>query len=125
MSGGAEKALLNHLWPGNVRELRYCIERAYVLTSGNLLDAQVLFDEGGPPAATETADERYISLSNYLQECERKYLLQDLTRHDWQMTLTARDIGISRKNLWERLRRLKLAVPARVLREEVSDGDPN
>jgi len=108
----------------DVRELRHCIELAYVLTSGNLLDAQVLFDEGEARPDAEAAGERYISLSNYLQECERKYLLQELTRHDWQMTLTARDIGISRKNLWERLRRLKLAVPARVLREEVSDADP-
>ena len=39
--------------------------------------------------------------------------LQELTRHDWQMTKTASAIGISRKKLWERLRRLGLTVPAR------------
>jgi DNA-binding NtrC family response regulator len=58
------------------------------------------------------------TLSNCLEECERQYLLQELTRHDWQMTKTASAIGISRKNLWERLRRLNLTVPARVLRQE-------
>ena len=47
------------------------------------------------------------TLSNCLEECERQYLLQELTRHDWQMTKTASAIGISRKNLWERLRRLE------------------
>ena len=45
LSPGAENALLTHLWPGNVRELRHCIERAYVLTPGTLLDPAVLFDE--------------------------------------------------------------------------------
>ena len=45
LSGGAEQVLLAHLWPGNVRELRHCIERAYVLTPGTVLDPHTLFDE--------------------------------------------------------------------------------
>ena len=64
------------------------------------------------------------TLSNCLEECERQYLLQELTRNDWQMTKTANDIGISRKNLWERLRRLNLTVPTRVLREEDEQAPP-
>jgi DNA-binding NtrC family response regulator len=122
LSPGAEKALLNHLWPGNVRELRHCIERAYVLTPGNTLDPHVLFDEeqacGDCGMAVNCVGVERPTLSNCLEECERQYLLQELTRHDWQMTNTASAIGISRKNLWERLRRLNLTVPARVLREE-------
>jgi DNA-binding NtrC family response regulator len=55
------------------------------------------------------------TLNNCLEQCERQYLLQELTRNDWQMAKTAAAIGISRKNLWERMRRLKLAVPARAL----------
>jgi DNA-binding NtrC family response regulator len=122
LSLGAEKALLNHLWPGNVRELRHCIERAYVLTPGNTLDPHVLFDEeqacGDCGVAVNCVGVERPTLSNCLEECERQYLLQELTRHDWQMTKTAGAIGISRKNLWERLRRLNLTVPARVLRQE-------
>ena len=122
LSPGAERALLNHLWPGNVRELRHCIERAYVLTPGNTLDPNVLFDEeqacGDCGVAANCAGVAQPSLSNCLEECERQYLLQELTRHDWQMTKTAAAIGISRKNLWERLRRLNLTLPARVLRQE-------
>jgi DNA-binding NtrC family response regulator len=122
LSSGAEKALLNHLWPGNVRELRHCIERAYVLTPGNTLDPHVLFDEeqacGDCGVALNCVGVKRPTLSNCLEECERQYLLQELTRHDWQMTKTASAIGISRKSLWERLRRLNLTVPARVLRQE-------
>jgi DNA-binding NtrC family response regulator len=122
LSSGAERALLNHLWPGNVRELRHCIERAYVLTPGTTLDPHVLFDEeqasGDYGVTVNCAGVERPTLSNCLDECERQYLLQELTRHDWQMTKTAAAIGISRKNLWERLRRLNLTLPARVLRQE-------
>jgi DNA-binding NtrC family response regulator len=122
LSNGAEKALLNYLWPGNVRELRHCIERAYVLTPGNTLDPQVLFDEeqafGDCGVAANCVGVKQPTLSTCLEECERQYLLQQLTQHDWHMTETATAIGISRKNLWERLRRLSLSVPARVLSEE-------
>jgi DNA-binding NtrC family response regulator len=124
LSPGAEKALLNHLWPGNVRELRHCIERAYVLTPGTTLDPQVLFDE--EQACSECGvgvncvGVKQPTLSNCLEECERQYLLQELTRHEWRMTETASAIGISRKSLWERLRRLGLTLPARALRHEES-----
>ncbi|HXX85085.1 MAG TPA: sigma-54 dependent transcriptional regulator [Casimicrobiaceae bacterium] len=121
LSPGAEKAMLNHLWPGNVRELRHCIERAYVLTPGNTLDPNVLFDEeqacGDCGVGVNCVGVARPTLSNCLEECERQYLLQELTRNDWQMTKTAAAIGISRKNLWERLRRLGLTVPAQALRE--------
>lgn len=122
LTPGAEKALLNHLWPGNVRELRHCVERAYVLTPGNTLDPQVLFDEeqacGDCGIGVNCVGVERPTLSNCLEECERQYLLQELTRYGWQMSKTAAAIGISRKNLWERLRRLNLTLPARVLRPE-------
>jgi len=89
----------------------------------------VLFDEeqacGDCGVGVNCVGVERPTLSNCLEECERQYLLQELTRHDWQMTKTASAIGISRKNLWERLRRLKLTVPARVLREEDEQPSPN
>jgi DNA-binding NtrC family response regulator len=61
------------------------------------------------------------TLENCLEECERQYLLQELTKHDWQMSRTASAIGISRKNLWERLRRLGLTASARALRQALEE----
>ena len=127
LSPGAESALLTHLWPGNVRELRHCIERAYVLTPGTLLDPQVLFDEekvcGDCGFGSSCIGVNRPSLASCLEECERQYLLQELTRHDWQMAKTALAIGISRKNLWERLRRLNLTVWHKAIREGVERRD--
>ena len=117
LTAGAEKALLAHLWPGNVRELRHCIERAYVLTPGDQLDPQVLFDDGSATVIDAVPEPN--TLGRYLEACEREYLVKELARHDWQMATTAQAIGISRKNLWERLRRLQLLLPKRSL-----DRDP-
>ena len=89
----------------------------------------MLFDEeqacGDCGVAVNCVGVEHPTLSNCLEECERQYLLQELTRHDWQMTKTASAIGISRKNLWERLRRLNLTVSARVLRQEGEHGPPD
>ena len=128
LAPAAERAILNHLWPGNVRELRHCIERACVFTPGTILDPDVLFDEdqacGDCGVAVNCAGVGKPTLSNCLEECERQYLLQELSRNDWQMAKTAAAIGVSRKNLWERLRRLNLAVPANVLRQEGKEPPP-
>jgi DNA-binding NtrC family response regulator len=47
-----------------------------------------------------------MSLNDYLQRCERHYILEVLDQQGWQMNRTAVALGISRKNLWERMRRL-------------------
>ncbi len=107
LSRGAERALTSYPWPGNIRELRHCIERAWILTEGENLEAEALFEE---------ASLRHISshqagegLSDYLQACERMYVLRALERNNSQIGATAADLGISRKNLWEKMRKLKIS----------------
>lgn len=56
-----------------------------------------------PAVAEPLASE---SLNEYLMACEREYLLRTLERHDGHMTHAAEALGITRKTLWEKLRRL-------------------
>jgi transcriptional regulator with PAS, ATPase and Fis domain len=49
------------------------------------------------------------TLSDYLERCERYFILETLDRHGWQIGATAKVLGISRKSLWERMRRLAIA----------------
>lgn len=88
-----------------MRELKHAIERAYILSASTELTVQDLFEDATltqypGSAATE------IDLSRYLQECERRYILQALDRHQRHMGNTAAALGISRKNLWEKMRKL-------------------
>jgi DNA-binding NtrC family response regulator len=104
----AEQALLAYEWPGNVRELKHCLERACILSTEETLDPGALF-EG---AATNGAAGGAGSLGAYLADCERAYILQTLERHAWHMGQTASALGISRKNLWEKMKRLGINGPS-------------
>ncbi len=99
-----EQALLNYSWPGNVRELKHAVERACILSSGPLLGAEAFFGdslEGEVPKPHVSE-----SLTEYLMACERDYLTMTLERHSGHMTHAAEALGITRKTLWEKLRRL-------------------
>jgi hypothetical protein len=57
-----------------------------------------------------------------LEECERQFLLSSYgTTGGWPRP--PRPSGSDRKNLWERLRRLKLTAPEHALRQEMESGN--
>ena len=107
LSPQAEQALLAYPWPGNVRELRHCIERACIVSSAEVLEPGDLFEQDSPalsPPAT-------ASLGSYLDECERSYIVRALAANDGRIAQTAASLGISRKNLWEKMKKLDIGAP--------------
>jgi DNA-binding NtrC family response regulator len=102
----AEQALLDYPWPGNVRELKHCLERACILSQQSELSAELLFDElpASPADVLSTAE----SLSEYIHSCERKYINNCLRINSGHITETAASLGISRKNLWEKMKKLEI-----------------
>ena len=103
-----EQALLDYPWPGNVRELKHAVERACILSTGPLLEAEAFFGDTLDGAGAAGSPPLSQSLADYLMACERDYLLMMLERHEHHMTHTAEALGITRKTLWEKLRRLGL-----------------
>jgi DNA-binding NtrC family response regulator len=55
-----------------------------------------------PPAAGSATD---LPLADYLSRSERDYIHEALARHQGRVGATATALGISRKTLWEKLRR--------------------
>jgi two-component system response regulator AtoC len=104
-----EQALMNYAWPGNIRELRHAVERAWILSSGPLLDTEAFFGDRFDEYSSSQS-RAFASLAEYLMGCEREYLLMTLERNDWHITHTADALGITRKTLWEKMRRLDLKV---------------
>ena len=100
----AEAALIAHGWPGNIRELHHLIERACILTAGTTLMSSDLFDFTPHDSSSIVAD-RASNLTDYMQACERLHILNALHEHQWQMTNTAEALNISRKNLWEKIKK--------------------
>lgn len=99
------RALLDRPWPGNVRELKHCLERACVLFPDGPLTAKALFGEI-QPAVLADEDGPAGNLGNYLEAREREFIEKALYEHSGRIADTAATLGISRKNLWEKMRKL-------------------
>ena len=104
----AEARLATYGWPGNVRELQNRLERACIVCARNMLFSSDIFEEEGsePSAITETD----TPLDSYMAACENAFLRAALMQHQGRISETAQAIGISRKSLWEKMRRHAIAV---------------
>jgi transcriptional regulator with PAS, ATPase and Fis domain len=104
LSGEAVEALSSYDFPGNVRELRNIIEHA-VLTSN-----QDVIEPGGLPeylrSATRLMQSRKTKPS--LAELEAVYIREVLEHTRGNKTRAAEILGISRKNLYEKMRRYNI-----------------
>jgi DNA-binding NtrC family response regulator len=90
-------ALAAHPFPGNVRELANALERAVILCEGNVITPDLLALGTATAAGPEIADlEKSASLTDYF----KSYVLEHQT--EMSETELARNLGISRKALWER-----------------------
>jgi DNA-binding NtrC family response regulator len=108
LSAGVSDCLEKYSWPGNVRELRNAMERAALLSAGELilpehLPARVRAAAGqsAPVVGLEPVD------AQRLEEIERHAVLEALRKHDFNRTETARALGISRRALLYKLQRLR------------------
>jgi DNA-binding NtrC family response regulator len=105
LSAAAEAALLAYPWPGNLRELRHAIERACILSTSPVLEPALLFEERWQ---VEEGRNGNASLASYIADCERRYIESVLRESGGQVGKAAARLGISRKNLWEKMRKLGL-----------------
>jgi DNA-binding NtrC family response regulator len=106
ISPRAWAVLSQYGFPGNVREFAHAIEHAVVLAGGGEIDVEHL-----PAGITGTLDgtssssgANLRSLAAAMKEFEHEYLLRALAQSNGKKMKAAEILGISRKNLWEKLR---------------------
>ena len=111
----AEHAISHHPWNGNLRELKHSVERACVLSGQQRLTAKSLISDQLWDAADEleAGSLQGEDLSKYLKLCEREFILRALEHHAWHVIETAEALGISRKNLWEKMKKLNIEAPGK------------
>jgi len=107
LSPDARAALAGHDWPGNVRELHNALERAVILCDGELITAEHLCLQVSSVAAPRRLPR--------LSDVERLAIEQVLSESDGNKSKAARRLGITRTQLYVRLRKygLEAAPPAR------------
>src|SRR5262249_45553144 len=102
VSREARERLVTYSWPGNVRELRNILERAAILCEGGLITAEHLALPT-PRVATEPAAAPPRGLD--LKSAERSMVEKALKDARYNKAKAARALGLTRTQLYVRLRR--------------------
>jgi len=100
----AKEALMHYDWPGNVRELRNALERAAILCEGGLITTEHLSLDNVRRGARLPVDASTTDLS----AVERDMIAQVLADCAGNKSKAAARLGISRTQLYVRLRRYQL-----------------
>ena len=93
----AEALLRSHAWSGNIRELQNTVEKAVILSEGKELKPEDLSFDRKPvaePAARQT-----------LEEAEARTIRDAMARCNGNLTLVAKELGISRPTLYGKLKK--------------------
>lgn len=107
-SKGAMDVLSNYDFPGNIRELKNIVERVLILKEGNIIEA-----EDVKSLLIETGKRKEVSLlqqpyRDARRNFEKLYIEEKLKENDWNISKTAKELGIERPNLHRKMRELKI-----------------
>lgn len=94
--------LREYHWPGNIRELQHTIEKAVILSEGNVIRPKdILIKQNWKPQAT-------TPVVPNLEEVERQAIVTAIRQNNGNLTATAEQLGVSRQTLYNKLKRFKL-----------------
>jgi two-component system response regulator FlrC len=100
LSTSAERKLLDYSWPGNVRELRNALERAVILSDGDVVDAEHIWLDASPAKpATNGASVKSLA------DLERDGIVRALEAVDGNRRRAAELLGIGERTLYDKLKR--------------------
>lgn len=90
-----------YTWPGNVRELRNIVTQIIISEDSRIIDAEVLqkYLKVDEAAISESDNPQASSFS----DLEKNYMLKILKKCGYNITSAAKEIGISRNTLYNRM----------------------
>jgi Nif-specific regulatory protein len=102
LTSGAIEKLVGYYWPGNSHELKNIMERTYILTDGQYIEASHL-----PEFAQEVKVEKVEAPVKYLEftlfDLEKKHIIDTLDHLGGNKTRAAKALGITVKTLYNKL----------------------
>jgi DNA-binding NtrC family response regulator len=93
--------LLKYPWPGNVRELQHAIEKAVILSEGNVLKPDDFYFRSNMMASSTENDLN-------LEEMEKKLMVTALSKSEGNMSAAAESLGITRQTLYNKIKKYGL-----------------
>jgi DNA-binding NtrC family response regulator len=107
ISPKAKDLLMNHRWPGNVRELENLIERAIVLSLGNIID---IADIDPFVASRESISSLPASENLKLEDLEKRAITEALRRTGGSLKDAADLLGIHRNTIRMKISKYKIEI---------------
>ena len=102
LTSGAIEKLAGYFWPGNAHELKNIMERTYILTDGQYIEASHL-----PEFAQEVKAEVVMEPVKYVEftlfDLEKKHIVDTLGHLNGNKTRAAKALGITVKTLYNKL----------------------
>jgi two-component system, NtrC family, response regulator AtoC len=105
LSPEAPTVLQSYPWPGNVRELRNLMERAAVLSKGEVVGSSMLGSFLLAASESRASDSDRLNLERGLLHVERRIILDALAVADGDKGVAAKLLGIGERTLWTKLKK--------------------
>jgi len=117
-SSDAMAALMAYDWPGNIRELKNAIERAAVVTDGEVITLTSLpqpIRPAGVGLVAGVASQQWespgtVSLDEKIAQLERAFVIEALSRTGGVQAQAARLLGITERSMWHLVKKHKIEV---------------
>lgn len=110
VSSRAMQRILDYDWPGNVRELENFLERAVVLSTGEILEEDVFPEYIGKTREepSSVAESESTSLKEVMKEPEKQIIKKVLDQVGWNRKKAASLLDINRTTLYNKMKEYQL-----------------
>ena len=103
INAGTLKRLQMHHWPGNIRELQHAVERAVILSEGNLLEPDDFF-----MSEAKEDQQDFFPVNMNLEETEKLLIRKVVDKHGGNISRAAKELGLTRASLYRRIEKYGL-----------------
>ncbi|RZK43139.1 MAG: sigma-54-dependent Fis family transcriptional regulator [Pedobacter sp.] len=103
IGNSAQQALLSYAWPGNIRELQHVIERAVIMSEGNMIELEDL-----QLTPQKFGNQSIIHSDMPLDEMEKAMVHKAIEKHKGNISRAAAELGLTRAALYRRIEKFGL-----------------
>ena len=110
-SKNAGRCLLKYSWPGNVRELDNVISSAFISSDQMMIDLSDLPSKISDAVRHEIpAEENQETLKSLVNQYEADIIRETLKKYDYNITASARHLGIERSLLYKKMKKFDISI---------------